>query len=154
MEASDQQTVQSILQELLDKLGVKAEIETRFLEGVVVFNVRSLDSGILIGQRGAHLRALQYLTRVLSQKHLTEPQHIVVDVEDYKKSREEFLRELAKQAAERVLTTKEALLLKPMMAYERRVVHAEIAEIPEVTTESQGEDPERRVLIKPEGFDN
>jgi len=72
----------------------------------------------------------------------------VVDVEDYKKGREDYLRELARQAADRVRETKESLLLKPMSAYERRVVHAEISNLADITTESVGEDPERRILIK------
>jgi len=151
MNEQDQQVVKEILAELLEKLCVEGEIETKVSDGVTVFNVRSQDSALLIGSHGVSLGALQHLVRALSYRKLTEPAHIVLDVEDYKKSREEFLRELAKQAAERVRDTKETLLLKPMMPYERRVVHAEISEIPEVTSESQGIDPERRVMIKPVG---
>ena len=110
---------------------------------------RSADSARLIGSHGVSLGALQHLLRALLYRRLEGPAHIVLDVEGYKKSREEFLRELAKAAAERVRETKETLLLKPMMPYERRVVHTEISEIPEVTSESQGVDPERRVRISP-----
>jgi len=74
---------------------------------------------------------------------------LLILVENYKKSREEFLRELARQAAARVRETKENLLLKPMSAYERRVVHAEIGALPDIMSESIGQEPERRVLIKP-----
>lgn len=149
MTQEDLKIITETLQELLRRLCVEAEIETRFLEDVTVFNVRSADSALLIGTHGASLGSLQHLLRVLVSRKISEPAHIVLDVEDYKKSREDFLRELAKQAAERVIDTKQTLLLKPMMPYERRVVHSEIAHFPEVVSESQGEDPERRVLIKP-----
>ena len=151
MTPEDLEIAKGVLEGLLQKLCVEAEIEIRYLEGVTVFNLRSPDSALLIGQHGTSLGALQHILRVLTSRKLSEPAHIVMDVEDYKKSREDFLRELAKQAAQRVLDTKETLLLKPMMPYERRVVHTEIAEIPEVTSESQGEDPERRVKISPVG---
>lgn len=149
----EQATVKEILTELLAGIGIESQIETRLQDSVVIFNVRTNDSGILIGQHGVSLSALQYLVRVLAAKKLGRPVHFVVDVEDYKKSREEFLKELARQAADRVRQTREALLLKPMMAYERRIVHETISAYSDIMTESQGEDPERRVLIKPRGLD-
>ncbi len=131
-------------------MNISAEIESEEApEGVVIFNLKTPDSGILIGNHGANLSALQYLTRVLVHKQIPEIVHFIVDVEGYKKSREEFLRELARQAAARVRDTKETLLLKPMASYERRVVHAEISKLPDIATESVGEEPERRIVIKP-----
>lgn len=142
------ETIKQVIVDILQHMGIEAEIENRFLEETVIFNLRTKDSGMLIGQYGANLAALQYLARLLAFRRLGESMRFVVDVEDYKKSREEFLRELARQAADRVRETKEALLLKPMSSYERRVVHAEISNLPDIMTESVGEDPERRVLIK------
>lgn len=149
MTEEDQEQVKSILRELLSNMGLSAEIETEVSEETLVFNLRTPDSGILIGSHGGNLEALQYLTRVLAHKQLPVNLHFVVDVEGYKKSREEFLRELARQAAARVRDTRETLLLKPMAAYERRVVHAEISKLSDIMTESVGEEPERRILIKP-----
>ncbi|OGE75732.1 MAG: hypothetical protein A3C85_04565 [Candidatus Doudnabacteria bacterium RIFCSPHIGHO2_02_FULL_48_21] len=143
------EAIKQVLLELLAKMGITAEIEQRFLEETVIFNLRTNDSAMLIGQHGANLGALQYLGRLLAYKKLGESVQFVVDVENYKKSREEFLRELARQAAARVRETKENLLLKPMSAYERRVVHAEIGALPDIMSESIGQEPERRVLIKP-----
>jgi len=146
----DLKIVRETIEELLQKLCVEAQIETRIADdNVTIFNLRSLDSALLIGSRGASLGALQHILRVLLSRKLSASPHIVLDVEDYKRSREDFLRELAKQAAERVIDTKQTLLLKPMMAYERRVVHSEIARFPEVVSESRGDEPERRVVIKP-----
>lgn len=146
-------TVKDILQELLGHMGIPAEIEAEgSSEGTVIFNLKTADSGILIGQYGGNLTALQYLARLLAYKKFPQdPLRFVIDVEGYKKNREEFLRELARQAAARVRETRESLLLKPMLAYERRVIHAELSELPDIATESVGEEPERRILIKPKG---
>ncbi len=150
MMPEQQEIVKPILQELLKYMGIHAEIETEGSEeGTLIFNLKTKDSGILIGQYGGNLGALQYLARVLVHKKLPSGIHFIVDVEGYKKSREEFLRELARQAAARVRDTKETLVLKPMASYERRVVHAEISKLPDIATESVGEEPERRILIKP-----
>ena len=151
MNQEQQETAKQVLRALLDHMGVAAEIFPEVVDDTTIFNLRSSDSAILIGQHGVNLGALQYMTRVLVLKRLPVTLHFIVDVEGYKKSREEFLRELARQAAARVRDTRESLLLKPMLAYERRVVHAEISKLPDIVTESVGEEPERRVLIKPRG---
>ena len=149
MKEEDQQTIKDVLRSILDFTGIQAEIETRVSDETLVFNLKTEDSSLLIGQHGANLNALQYMTRILSYKKLSEPAYFVVDVEGYKQEREEFLRELAQAAAERVRDTKESLLLKPMSSYERRVVHAEISKTTDIMTESVGDEPERRILIKP-----
>lgn len=142
------EAIKQVLLDILAKMNITAEVEQRFLEETVIFNLRTEDSAMLIGQYGAHLAALQYLARLLAFKRLGQSVQFVVDVENYKKSREDFLRELARQAADRVRETKESLLLKPMSSYERRVIHAEIGLLPDITSESVGIDPERRVVIK------
>ena len=146
---NEQEIVKQILHELLDHMGIPTEIELREVEDMLVLDLKTPDSGILIGQHGGNLQALQYLTRLLVHKKIPEGINFVVDVEGYKKNREEFLRELARQVAARVRDTKETLLLKPMNAYERRVVHAEISKLPDIATESVGDEPERRIVIKP-----
>lgn len=149
MDEAKIEILKQVLRDILQHMDIQAEIEPRFLEETVIFNLKTPDSGILIGGHGQNLNALQYTARLLAYKRLGETVQFIVDVEDYKKTREEFLRELARQAASRVRETKESLLLKPMAAYERRVVHAEISNLPDITTESVGEEPERRILIKP-----
>lgn len=149
MTLEQQEIVKQLLHELLNRMGVRAEIQTEVSEETLIFNIKTEDSGILIGARGAHLEALQYLTRVLAHKKLSDQIHFVVDVEGYKQSREEFLKELARQAAERVRETRETLFLKPMQSYERRVIHSEIGKHDDVVSLSEGEEPERRVVIRP-----
>ena len=126
--------IKEVILELLRYMDIQAEVEQRFLEETVIFNLRTADSAMLIGQYGANLGSLQYMARLLAFKKLGESVQFVVDVENYKKSREDFLRELARQAGARVQETKESLLLKPMSSYERRVIHAEIGLLPDVTS--------------------
>lgn len=149
MDAEHKEAIKGILSEMLEKMGVNAQIEEKVSDETLIFNIKTTDSGILIGNHGVHLEALQYLTRVLAHKKLLDQVHFVVDVEGYKQSREEFLKELARQVAERVRETKETLFLKPMQSYERRVIHSEIGKLEDVVSLSEGEEPERRVVIKP-----
>lgn len=149
MDTEQQKIIAETLQDLLRHMGIASEVEIKPQEDTVIFNIKTEDSGILIGSRGANLSSLQYMARLLVFKKLGLPTHFVVDVEGYKNLREEFLRELARQAAARVRETQESLLLKPMLAYERRVIHSEISKLPDIATESVGEEPERRILIKP-----
>lgn len=149
MKDEEKLIVKEVLNQLLSHMGIAAEIENQESGDTLIFNLKTSDSGILIGQHGSTLVALQYLTRVLVHKKLPDEVAFVVDVEGYKKNREEFLKELARQAAARVRETKQTLVLKPMMAYERRVIHAELSQFPDIVSESEGEEPERRILIKP-----
>lgn len=153
MTEQDQEVVKQILRDMLLYIDETAQIQTEVAQegATVIFNVITRDSGSLIGARGSNLDALQFLTRVISFRRLSQPARFVVDVDGYKKNREEFLRELARAAATRVRETKETLLLKPMPAHERRIVHDELNQVFDVSTESRGEDPERQVLIKPKG---
>lgn len=102
----------------------------------------------IIGKNGQNLKALEHLVRAVLLKN-NENQNIVVDINDYKKSRASFVIDAAKQAVSRVRNTQKAEVLIPMSAYERRVVHMELASYPDVVTESIGDEPQRRIVIKP-----
>ena len=106
------------------------------------------DAKFLIGRNGQTLQALEHLIRLMFVKE-TETPSLILDVNDYRKSRVTYLVDLAKEAVTRVRNTQKAEALLPMTAYERRVVHMELAAAPDVATESIGEEPYRRVVIKP-----
>jgi len=90
---------------------------------------------------------LQHLVRVLLSK--TNPGHfVVIDVNNHKEIRKNELNEIAIDAAKKVRRTKEALTLEPMSAYERRIIHLKLAELPDIVTESTGEEPERRLVVR------
>jgi spoIIIJ-associated protein len=141
-----------VILELLAKMEIPAEIEHR-LGGAeqepAIIDIRGEDLGLLIGWRGETLRALQLLVNTMVRQSLPDAEHVVIDVERYRARREDSVRELALRVADRAKRNRERIGLEPMLPYERRVVHTTLAEDPEVSTESEGEEPTRRVVITP-----
>ena len=109
----------------------------------------------LIGKNGQNLKAFEHLIRSMFMKDLPaqagnkDVSGIAIDVNDYKRSRTSYIVGMAKQAVTRVRNTQKAEVLLPMSAYERRVVHVELASCPDIATESTGDEPYRRITIKP-----
>lgn len=106
------------------------------------------DAKFLIGKNGQNLQALEHVVRSLLLKK-DQTMTLFVDVNDYKKSRANHVATLAKEAVLRVRNTQRAEALTPMSPYERRIVHMELASISDVTTESIGQEPSRRIVVKP-----
>lgn len=111
------------------------------------------DYGNIIGRRGETLDALQYLTRLFVNREENNNKRVALNVGDYRKRREETLRNLAKRQALRVAKYGRSSALEPMNPYERRIIHTAIQEIEGVTSHSVGEGDRRRVVITPEGGD-
>jgi len=148
---ANQEEIKNYIEKLLSLLGINGTVAIEDREGRLVFNIHTEDSAMLIGQYGANLAALQYLVRVLIKRRTPLDQEVpafILDVENYRKDREEFLLELAKQAALRVRQTRETLVLKPMSSYDRFVIHTYFSKEDDLITESAGEEPERKVVIK------
>ena len=103
--------------------------------------------GILIGRRGETLDALQYLTSLQVNKGREGYIRVTLDTENYRAKREDSLRRLAQRMANRAQKTGRKVVLEPMNPYERRVLHTELQNHPAVTTHSEGEEPNRRVVI-------
>jgi spoIIIJ-associated protein len=117
----------------------------------IVFNIESSESDLLIGQYGANLRALQHIIRAMARKKTEDKLSFSVDVNNYHCQKMNSLLELARNMASQVISDKRPVVLRPMNAYERRIVHMELAENERVKTESIGEGEERKVVIKPVG---
>jgi len=107
------------------------------------------DAKLLIGKEGQNLRALEHLVRVAWTRQTGDARSVIIDVNEYRKARTSQIAELVRQVARRVRDTHRAEALMPMSSYERRVVHTELASWSDLTTESVGQDPQRRVVIKP-----
>jgi spoIIIJ-associated protein len=140
------------LAEVLQKMGIQAEIEHRLDaqdQGPAVIDIKGGDLGVLIGWRGETLRALQLLVNTMVRQVLPDGDAIILDVEHYRTRREESVRDLALRVADRAKRNGERIGLDPMQPYERRVVHTTLASDPDVSTESEGEEPTRRVVITP-----
>ena len=137
----------TVLQELLAAMGVAAEItlgEPTRQEGLEVLGA---DLGALIGRGGENLVALQQIVSAITSKKVSHSVHVGVDIEGYRRRREEQLRDMAGRVAARVKATGSAVTLEPMLAYERRIVHLVVQEQTGVRTESVGIEPNRRVEI-------
>ena len=117
----------------------------------LVLNVMGDGSGLIIGKKGQTLDALQHVMIKIAQKHSRDGKKIIVDTEKYREKRIESVKELAKKLAEKVIKTGKALSVNPMSSFERRIVHLTLDTEKGVITESQGEGPERKVVIKPAG---
>lgn len=143
---------------------VKGMLERMEVEGTVLANVSDegvrlyIDKstmGMLIGHRGETLDAMQYLTSLAVNRNRKQDGYtrISIDTEGYREKREETLARLAKRIANQVKATGRPRTLEPMNPYERRVLHATLQNNPYVATRSEGEEPNRRVVIYPKNMD-
>jgi spoIIIJ-associated protein len=142
--------IKEIAEEFFKKmtLAVKVEI-SRPKEDAISINIKTEEPQILIGDKGQTLLEIQHLLRMILKKKINEQIFIDLDIQDYKKKKVDYLKELAILVADEVSLTKKEKILFPMPAYERRIIHLELADRKDVTTESIGEEPERRVIIRP-----
>ncbi|HEY8758125.1 MAG TPA: RNA-binding cell elongation regulator Jag/EloR [Candidatus Limnocylindria bacterium] len=137
----------TVLVSLLEKMDVEADVTVDDRPGMEGLEVEGAELGALIGRGGENLVALQQIVSAITSKSVGHTVHVPVDVEGYRKRREDQLREIARRVASRVKTTGQAVTLEPMLAFERRIVHLAVQEQPGIKTESVGMDPNRRVVV-------
>lgn len=141
--------VDRFLHEICDSINMDVRITVKEDEEYLHAEVFGREAGMLIGHHGQTLDALQYLANLVAAKAGDEGPRVVLDVEEYRKRREETLTRLATRLAERAVRSGEPVALEPMSAHERRVIHLALQDSPSVVTSSEGEDPFRRVVIQP-----
>jgi spoIIIJ-associated protein len=142
--------IKKIVDEFFEKTTFEVEIE--FLgqkEKTLTIRLKSDEPQILIGEKGQTLFEIQHLLGAILKRKIKEPFYIDLDINNYKEKKIEYLKELARSVADEVALTKKEKVLSPMPAYERRIIHLELAERKDVTTESVGQEPERKVVIRP-----
>lgn len=150
-----EQFAAEMLQGILHRLGFEASVEAYWGETSggekrpLILNIEGRDLGLLIGRQAETLGALQYLIRAIVNQRVHRWMNIVVDVEHYRQRREESLRRLARRMAEQVARTGRPVVLEAMPAAERRIIHLALRDHPEVYTVSVGEEPRRKVTIRP-----
>ena len=147
---------QDTVSELLEKMKVRAEVTAEYGEAddarsrvPVYVNIQGNDLSILIGRRAETLNSLQYIASLIINKEIGRSVPLIVDVEGYRVRREGQLRQLARRMADQAVKTGRRQVLEPMSASERRIIHIELRDYPEVHTESIGEEPRRKVTIIP-----
>lgn len=150
-----------ILEDLLERMDIHAYVTpvvTRVpgqkgeIEETLTLHVEGADEeamGLLIGRRGETLRSLQFLLNLLVSRRIQRWPQIVVDVGNYRQRRQESLEGLARRMAERVRQTGRPIMLEPMAAYERRIVHLALRDDKTIYTESSGEGENRKIVIYP-----
>ena len=147
---------------VIKDIGLAAEAELYSCEdGTRRITVVGEDASVLIGHHGETLDALQYLANLASaRKNINgerDKSRVTIDIEGYRRKREATLRALARRMAQKALRNKRSVMLEPMSAYERRIIHSEIQNIEGVSTNSIGSDNNRKIVIyltdkKPKGL--
>lgn len=140
------------LTDLLKAMKIEGTVQAAETEEGLKLNILSSTDGLLIGRRGETLDAIQYLVSLYLNKGRKENSYtrVTVDTEGYRARREETLRKLAKRTAARVVKTGRSVTMEPMNPYERRILHSALQNYRGVTTYSEGEEPNRAVIIAPE----
>lgn len=136
------------LKPILEKMGITANLEITHEEDQITVRLTGDDIGIVIGRRGETLDALQYLLSLVVNRRSEEYTRVIMDVADYRKKREETLVRLAKRVAEKVIKYRKNITLEPMNPYERRIIHSTLQNHKYVETQSTGEEPNRRVIVR------
>ena len=145
--------IKIIVEVLLEKLNVRGEVEFMETGEGTRFLIKTYEGALLIGENGQNLLALNHLVKKIAERDLNvnDEEKIIfsLDVNDYQAKKIDDLKNLARLNAQRVRYFKKEITLKPMTSFERRIIHAVLTENPDITTESVGEEPNRKVVIKP-----
>jgi len=135
------------LREVSGAMDLTVSVERADENDAVRINVTGSDLGILIGRRGQTLDSLQYLANIVANRHSDRHLRIVLDAEQFRERRRQTLEALSERMAMKVVRTRKEIVLEPMSAQERKIIHARLQTNPNVKTYSQGNEPNRRIVI-------
>ena len=141
--------IKDYIVKLLKDLGFQANVEIKNKETVPTYTVYSDNDALLIGKNGKNLKALSVVVNQHINKELGKNYKFIIDINSYKEKREKQLEQLAKRVAREVATTKIEVKMDSMNSYERRIIHNVLTNNKRVYTESEGEEPNRYVVVKP-----
>ena len=140
--------VEQFVKDTLKAMDMDVEITSSIdKDGALYVDMKGENMGILIGKRGQTLDSLQYLANRVANKHQSGYVRVKLDTENYRARREETLKHLAKNIAHKVKRNRRPVILEPMNPYERRIIHSTLQSDPYVTTHSEGEEPNRKVVV-------
>ncbi len=151
MNSENTSIIDDFVRRVAEYMQIPCEVSVVSVEGGPVHvAVQAQDNGrLLIGKNGQNLKALEHVVRVMWLRQNPENRSVIVDVNDYRAERSKELIQLVRETATRVQQTRRSEAFEPMTSYERRIVHTELATYSDLSTESVGQDPLRRVVIKP-----
>ena len=150
------QITANVVRDLLEKMHVKASIQSKIGEAadevdsrVIMIDIQGDDLSFLIGRHSEVLHSLQYITSLIVGREVGHWVPLLIDVQGYRERRERQLRQMAVRMADQVVKTGRRISLEPMTATERRIIHLALRDNNQITTESIGEEPSRKVVIYP-----
>ena len=153
--APDDSEAAGLVRELLGRvvhgLGIDADVEIEEASGRVTGTVTGGDLGLLIGRHGQTIDAIQYLANAVVHRRQAEPVEVVVDAEGYRERRQRALCGVADRAAAEAMRSGRPVALEPMTSVERKIVHLYLQEMDGIGTSSEGVEPNRHVIVLPEG---
>jgi len=139
-----------IITDFFEKMTILADIEEqKLVDNLLKITLVSGEAQVLIGQQGKTLSDIQNILAKMLRKKLDKEVFLDLDVNNYKSDKEQRFRDLAQEAADEAVSSGREKTLFPMPAFERRIIHTELAKRQDVKTESIGEAEERRVVIRP-----
>lgn len=137
----------------LERMGLTSRATVEEKDNTLYITIQGDDSGVAIGYRGEALDAFQYLALTFLNEHKCEFKKVVVDCENYREKRRETLTALAEKLAQKAVRLCRKIALEPMNPFERRIIHSALADSEIADTESEGEEPQRYVVIIPKGVE-
>lgn len=140
------------VEKILHNMNIEANVSCDNINHGVLIRISGDDVGILIGRHGETLESLQYLTGLVVNRHSDKYQKVLLDIEGYRDRREDTLKKLAQRIASKVKKTNRSVALEPMSSYERRIIHSALQDNHAVSTLSTGEEPFRKIIVKPRGL--
>ncbi|MBI2443164.1 MAG: KH domain-containing protein [Candidatus Levybacteria bacterium] len=145
----ERETIEAVVHEFLKKMDIEGGFTLEESDGSLLVILNTADSGIVIGYHGEILEAMQLILSLMIAKRLDKFVRITVEVGDYRKNREEYLKQLALKMKDRAVSEQREQVISQLKPWERRVVHLFLQEDPDVVSESEGEGRERVLIIKP-----
>jgi spoIIIJ-associated protein len=137
------------LSEVAAAMGLSIIVDRMDTSDSVQLNLSGSDLGILIGRRGQTLDSLQYLVNIVANRYSDRHLRIVLDAEQFRERRRQTLEALSERMASRVIRSRKEIVLEPMTSQERKIIHSRLQGHSEVKTYSQGDEPNRRIVIAP-----
>lgn len=138
-----------LLGKVIDAMGLMVDMKFRETEEGLFVDIAGPNVGILIGRRGETLNALQYIVSLYVNKDRVQKCKVYLDVEGYRRRREETLRRLALRLAEKAKRKGRNIVLEPMSSHERKIIHTALQGRDDIYTYSEGEEPYRKIIISP-----
>jgi spoIIIJ-associated protein len=142
-------TLEELLDEVAEGLGLDVEIGVEEADGVLTGSLEGEDVGLFIGRHGQTIDAVQHLAQRIVFRGGPSKTRVVIDADGYRERRARLLRDEADDAADEALRLDGPIQLDPMPASERRIVHEHLRDRGDVQTHSEGEEPERFLVVSP-----